>query len=68
LEPECPASVEAGTREADMPTITIETELDYQRALERIDELARCGEGTPDEAELLALIDAVEAWEKDEPP
>jgi hypothetical protein len=68
LEPGCPAPVEAGIREANMPTITIETELDYHRAQARIDELAECGEGTPEEAELLALIDAVEAWEKDGPP
>lgn len=33
------------------------------QACERIDQLSSCLEGTPEELELFALIDAVEAWE-----
>jgi hypothetical protein len=43
--------------------ITISNHQEYEAACERIDELSSCLEGTPDEVELLALIDAVEAWE-----
>jgi hypothetical protein len=43
--------------------ITIANRPEYEAACERIDELSSCPEGSPDEIELLALIDAVEAWE-----
>lgn len=43
--------------------ITISSDEEYEAACERIDELSSCLEGTPEEVELLTLIDAVEAWE-----
>jgi hypothetical protein len=46
-----------------MLKITIETELDCQRALERIAELAGCIESTDEERELRALAEAVKEWE-----
>ena len=46
-----------------MLKITIETELDCQRALERIAELAGCLERTDEERELSALAEAVKTWE-----
>jgi hypothetical protein len=46
-----------------MPKVIIETELDCQRALERIADLAGCLELTEEEQELKALSEAVKAWE-----
>jgi hypothetical protein len=46
-----------------MPKVIIETELDCQRALERIAELAGCLEFSHEEQELRALTEAVKAWE-----
>jgi hypothetical protein len=46
-----------------MRKVAIETELDCQRALERIAELAGCLEDTVEELELRALTQAVSAWE-----
>lgn len=43
--------------------ITISSREEYEAARLRIDELSNCVEDTPEEVELLALIDAVEAWE-----
>ena len=43
--------------------ITISNFEEYEAACERIDSLSNCLEGTPEEVELLDLIDAVEAWE-----
>lgn len=45
-----------------LPTI-IESELDAQRVVERISELAGCLEDTPEERELIELVDQIEAWE-----
>lgn len=45
-----------------MPTV-ISSHEEYEAACQRIDQLSSCLEGTPEEVELLALIDAVEAWE-----
>jgi hypothetical protein len=46
-----------------MPQIAIETELDCQRAIERIAGLGGCLEGTAEERELIELSVAVEVWE-----
>jgi hypothetical protein len=46
-----------------MPNVVIETELDCQRALERIADLAGCLEFSDEEQELGALTEAVKAWE-----
>jgi hypothetical protein len=43
--------------------ITISSYEEYEAACERIDALSSCLENTPEEVELLALIDAVELWE-----
>ena len=47
-----------------MPSIkVINNDADLDAALERIGELLRCPEDSPEEAELLALSDLVEAYE-----
>lgn len=45
--------------------ITITTVEEYEDATKRIAELAGCLEGTPEEAELQALVAAVEKWDFD---
>lgn len=42
----------------------IETELDCQRVQERIDQLLGCLEDSDEEAELMALTEAFEEWER----
>lgn len=42
----------------------IETELDCQRVQERIDQLLGCLEDSAEEAELVALTEAFEDWER----
>lgn len=36
---------------------------DYERAVQRVGELGNPTAGSPDEAELIGLIDAIEKWE-----
>ncbi|KPF71095.1 hypothetical protein IP69_07155 [Bosea sp. AAP35] len=36
---------------------------DYQRAVERVAELGTPAPGSPEEAELFGLVDAIEKWE-----
>lgn len=47
----------------DVP-LKIQCELDCQKAVERIAELAGCLEETPEEAELAALVEQFELWEE----
>jgi hypothetical protein len=44
--------------------VPIETELDCQRVQERIDQLLGCLEDSEEEAELIALTEAFEIWER----
>ncbi|OYW63183.1 MAG: hypothetical protein B7Z40_15505 [Bosea sp. 12-68-7] len=44
--------------------IRIETIEDYERATQRVAELAGALEDTPEERELIALTDAIMAWDK----
>lgn len=44
--------------------VAIETELDCQRVQERIDQLLGCLEDSAEEAELVALTEAFEDWER----
>lgn len=46
-----------------MPVTTIETELQCQSVVERIDDLVACLEDTPEERELVELQLAVEIWD-----
>lgn len=46
-----------------MPKIAIQNELECQRVVERIEELAGCLEDTPEEQELIDLVVAFEEWE-----
>ncbi|POR50871.1 hypothetical protein [Bosea psychrotolerans] len=43
--------------------VRIHTEDDHERATQRIDEIAHASAGSREEAELLALLEAVERWE-----
>jgi hypothetical protein len=36
---------------------------DYERALERVAELGHPAPGSPEEAELIGLVEAIEKWE-----
>jgi len=45
------------------PKVMIHDEDDHERVTLRIDELARAAIGSREEAELLALLEAVERWE-----
>ena len=45
------------------PRVTIHTEDDHERVTLRADELARAATGSREEAELLALLEAIERWE-----
>ena len=49
----------------DQPAaIRIETIEDYERATQRVAELAGALEDSPEERELIALTDAIMAWDK----
>ena len=43
--------------------ITIESVEDYERATQRVAELAGCTEDSPEERELIALTDAIMKWD-----
>lgn len=46
-----------------MPRITISSDLDRQRAAERIEDLTGCLEGSAEERELIDLVLALEVWD-----
>ncbi|AMJ59377.1 hypothetical protein [Bosea sp. PAMC 26642] len=46
-----------------MLALPIEDELDALRVQERIHDLAGCHEDSPEEVELFALVESLEAWE-----
>lgn len=37
---------------------------EYEAATQRVQDLSGCLEGTPEEAELIALVEAIEAWDR----
>lgn len=44
--------------------MTISTVEEYDQATQRVAELAGCLEDTPEEAELIALVDAIARWDE----
>ena len=47
----------------DVKKAIVRCEDDYERATQRITELSGAAPGTPEEDELIGLIDAVEKWD-----
>lgn len=45
-----------------MQLIEIQTDAEYEAALDRAEELLGCHEGSEDEQELLGIADAIEVW------
>jgi hypothetical protein len=43
--------------------VRIHTEDDHERVTHRVDELANAAPGSREEAELMALLDALERWD-----
>lgn len=46
------------------PMFSITTDEEYEAAAQRVGELTGCMEGTPEEAELEMLIDAMISWDR----
>lgn len=55
--------LEQNAAPGEAPKVAITSVDEYEVATERVQQLSGCLEGTPEEAELEALVDAIAAWD-----